>query len=221
MCVRFSQFTPAGEWAFRFGIVDAIPDGPPHYNAAPGQDLFVVRCHRTSGETVAGLFRWGLIPSWAKNRAIGSELINAQGETLRLTPVFSDAYRARRCLVPVDSFFKWTKRGTAMQPYAIAMRNREVFALGGLWEKWQDPMTRETLRTFAIVTTKPNELVTQLDDRMPLVLAPQDYARWLGAVSDARELIRPFPADRMMAWPVRTRVDNMGNDDVSVIAAVH
>ena len=137
-------------------------------------------------------------------------------------PTFRDAYRQRRCIVPVDGFFEWKaiKGQKAKQPYAIAMKDGSPFGLGGLWENWKDPSTGESIRTFAIVTTDANELVAEIHDRMPLIIAPSDYERWLSDDPDPGDLMRPFPAEPMRMWPISTRVNKPENDDPSIVEPI-
>jgi putative SOS response-associated peptidase YedK len=126
--------------------------------------------------------RWGLIPHWCNDQNGGRKPINAKCETVRTLPTFRDAYRLRRCIVPVDGFFEWkaTKGQKAKQPYAIGMKDGKPFGIGGIWENWKDPASGQWIRTFAIITTDANALVADIHDRMPLILAPGGYARWLG-----------------------------------------
>jgi putative SOS response-associated peptidase YedK len=137
-------------------------------------------------------------------------------------PFFRDAYRVRRCIVPVDGFFEWKaiKGQRAKQPYAIAMKNSSPFGIGGVWENWKEPRTGEWIRTFAIITTDANELVADIHDRMPLILAPQDYVRWLGEEAEPRDLMQPFPAEPMRMWPISTRVNKPESDDASIIEPI-
>jgi putative SOS response-associated peptidase YedK len=130
--------------------------------------------------------------------------------------------RRRRCIVPVDGFFEWKaiKGQKAKQPYAIAMKDGSPFGLGGLWENWKDPRSGEWIRTFAIITTAANELVAEIHDCMPLILAPGDYVRWLSDEPDPRDLMRPFPSEPMRMWPISTRVNKPGNDDASIVEPV-
>jgi putative SOS response-associated peptidase YedK len=217
MCGRYAV-TSAPEAIRRlFGIPGPTPNFPPHYNAAPGMELPVVRLDPKADGRVLGTLLWGLIPYWAKDRKIAWKCINARGETVKTTPAFRSAYKARRCLVLADAFYEWRANGKAKQPYAIAMRNREPFALAGLWENWKEPTSDQWVRTFTIVTTAPNELVAPLHDRMPVVLASADYDRWLGEDPDPAHLMRPYPADEMAAWPVNTRVNTPKNDDSRIL----
>ena len=130
-----------------------------------------------------------------------------------------DAYRQRRCIVPVDGFFEWKaiKGQKAKQPYAIAMQDGAPFGIAGIWENWKKPASGEWIRTFAIITTDANEMVADIHDRMPVILAPADYVRWLSDEPDPRELMRPFHAALMRMWPISTRVNKPENDDPSIV----
>jgi putative SOS response-associated peptidase YedK len=155
-----------------------------------------------------------------KDPKIAWKCINARGETAKTTNAFRDAYRSRRCIVPADAFYEWKANGRTKQPYAIAMRDRQPFAFAGLWENWKNPATDEWLRTFTVLTTKPNEVVNPLHDRMPLILNPRDYDRWLDKDYDPADLIRPFPSDGMVTWPISTRVNKPENDDSAILDRV-
>ena len=134
-------------------------------------------------------------------------------------PTFRDAYACRRCIVPVDGFFEWcTIRGArAKQPYAITMKGGSPFGLAGLWENWKNPTTREWERTFAVITVPSNELIGQIHNRMPAILEPKNYHRWLGLESDPRDLLITFPSQSMTMWPISTRVNKPENDDASIL----
>src|SRR5258707_11133535 len=179
---------------------------PPRWNAAPSQELLVIRRNHQTGEVSLDPLRWGLIPYWCKDPTGGRKPINAKYETVRNLPTFRDAYRRRRCIVPVDGFFEWKaiKGQKANQPYAIAMKDGSPFGIAGIWENWRDPAS-EWVRTFAILTTDANDLVADIHDRMPLILAPADYVRLLGDEPDPRDLMRPFLADLMRIWPISAR----------------
>ena len=191
---------------------------PPRWNAAPSQELLVIRRNHQTGEVSLDALRWGLIPYWCQDPAGGRKPINAKCETVRDLPTFRDAYRRRRCIVPVDGFFEWRaiKGLRAKQLYAIAMKDGAPFGLAGIWEIWREPSSGEWLRTFAIITTDANELVADIHDRMPVILAPGDYARWLGEERDSRDLMPPFPSDLIWMWPISTRVNKPENDDPSM-----
>src|SRR4051812_14263093 len=148
--------------------------------------------------------------------------INAMAETVATKPYFREGYRKRRCIVPVDGFFEWTavKGSKTKQPYAIAMRDRSPFGIAGVWENWRDPASGEWVRTFAIVTVPANSLVSRIHDRMPAILAPDEFEGWLSEDENPRNLMRPFDPDLMTMWPVTTRVNSPKNDDASLVEAV-
>src|SRR6266513_13484 len=185
MCGRVIQ----SSGPLRYAIVDGmnvrdsrVHNYPPRWNVAPSQELLVIRRNHQTGEVSLDPLRWGLIPYWCKDPTGGRKPINAKYETVRDLPTFRDAYRKRRCIVPVDGFFEWKaiKGQKAKQPYAIAMKDGSPFGIAGIWENWKEPASGEWIRTFAIITTDANELVADIHDRMPLILAPADELSWLG-----------------------------------------
>jgi putative SOS response-associated peptidase YedK len=161
----------------------------------------------------------GLIPYWCQDPTGGRKPINAKCETVWNLPTFREAYRKRRCIVPVDGFFEWKaiKSERAKQPYAIAMKDGSPFGIAGLWENWQEPQSGEWIRTFAIITTDANDLVANIHDRMPVILSSSDYNTWLSEEEDPSDLLRPFPSDHMRVWLVSTRVNKPENDDPSIL----
>ncbi|MFI4860927.1 MAG: SOS response-associated peptidase [Phycisphaerales bacterium JB063] len=200
----------------------------PRYNVAPSQGVLIVR--DTPIEREATLVRWGLVPSWADDIKVGYRMINARSETAATNGAFKHALKRRRCLVVVSGFYEWKKlepektRGRKL-PHYIRVRDAPggVFALGGLWEHWQDPAGNE-LESCAILTCEPNELMADLHDRMPVIIDPADYDRWLAldvqGPSNIADLLRPFPADRMEAWPVGSEVGSVKNDRPELIEPV-
>src|SRR5215203_7266188 len=146
-------------------------------------------------------------------------MINARAETVTTAPAFKKAFEKRRCLLPVDGFFEWKKVGKEKRPYMIAMADGEAFTLAGLWENWKDPDSGEWLRTFTIITTDANELVAQLHDRMPVVIAPEDRERWLKG-PNPKELLKPYPAERMSMWPVSPKLNSPKNDSHDLRAPI-
>jgi len=225
MCGRVIQ----SSGPLKYGIVEGmdmrdtrVHNYPPRWNAAPSQDLLVIRRNHDTGVMSLDALRWGLIPYWCKDPKGGRKPINARRETVHTSPMFKDAYRRRRCIVPVDGFFEWKaiKGQRAKQPYAIAMKDGSPFGLGGLWENWKDPASGDWIRTFVIITTDANALVGQIHDRMPLILAPLDYVRWLSDEPDPRDLLRPFPPEPLRMWPISTRVNKPENDDASIVEPI-
>ena len=154
------------------------------FNGAPIQEFWIVRRHPETGENQRDRMTWGLIPYWSKDGTGGRKPINAKAENVASLPTFRDGYRRRRCLVPVDNFFEWKaiKGQKTKQPYAIAMKSGEPFALAAIWENWKVPHTEEWMRTFCIITTTANELVGEIHDRMPVILSPDAYDRWLANI---------------------------------------
>ncbi len=206
MCGRYALTSPPAVIAERFHLL-WTPQIEPHYNIAPSQMIPAVR-ETGEGRALAWL-KWGLIPHWAKDAGIGMKLINARGETLAEKPAFRDAYRRRHCLVPADAFYEWKPVAGRKQPYSIRMRDRSLFGMAGLWERWKDPDGR-LVESCTIVTVDANPLVAPLHDRMPLILAPADYDAWLAAETGA--LPHAVPAEAMEAYPVNPLVSNARND---------
>jgi len=213
MCGRFALSISPSVLAKLFGL-DEIPDLPPRYNIAPGQSIAAVLSHPEGNIRVLKMLRWGLVPPWAKDPAIGNRMINARAETVMDKPAFRRAFQQRRCLIPADGFFEWQKQ--KRQPYFIRMRDTRPFALAGLWEQWQAP-GRELLQTCTIITTEGNELLRPIHPRMPVIVPPEHYNRWLDTTSTPDQVVsrifQPYPPEHMEALPVGTRVNSPKNDD--------
>jgi putative SOS response-associated peptidase YedK len=213
--------TPLGEIRALFETVNPTPNAAPNYNAAPTDTLPVVRLDR-EGRRSLDLLRWGLIPYWAKDASIGPRCINAMAETVATKPAFRDAFRQRRCLVPVDFFYEWRKLPDGKQPYAIGLADGSPMAFAGLWERWRDPADGGIVQSFAIVTGPPNELCAPIHNRMPVILPREAWRPWLGeedAGADALlVLLRSFPAALMRAYQVAARVGNVRNNDPDLLA---
>ncbi len=204
MCGRFTQ---SNEMLPGLDLVvldeTADNDRPIQYNGAPSQDFWVLRRHPQTGAYHRDLLRWGLIPYWMKEARGGRKPINAKSETVAGLPSFRDAYARRRCIVPIDNFFEWRKTAPPKQPFAIGMADGSVFGLAGIWENWKDPASGEFVRTFCILTCPANELIAEIHDRMPVILPPDSFHRWLSPLEpDPSDLLRPFPAELMRMWPV-------------------
>lgn len=206
MCGRYALTSSPAIIAERFHLL-WTPEIAPHYNIAPGQAILVVR-ETGQGRELAFL-KWGLIPSWAKEASIGMRLINARGETLADKPAFRNAYRQRRCLIPADAFYEWKPVAGRKQPYCIRLRDEGPFGMAGLWEHWKDS-TGQTVESCTIITVDANALIAELHDRMPLIVAPDDYDAWLRAAS--KELPPAVPAQAMRTYPVSPLVSNARND---------
>jgi putative SOS response-associated peptidase YedK len=213
MCGRYTLTTPPSVVAEHFQVPE-LPNFPPRYNIAPTQQALVVRAGQGRRELV--LLRWGLIPSWAKDPAIGARMINARAEGIAEKPSFRRAWKEKRCLVPADGFYEWQKDGKRKQPYYIRRRDGAPFAFAGLWERWQGG--EEILDTFTIITTAPNEVIAPIHNRMPVIVPEAAYDRWLDP--DERgdpELLVPYPDEELTAYPVSTVVNSPIHDDARCV----
>jgi putative SOS response-associated peptidase YedK len=212
MCGRYTLFR-LDQLLKNFPNLRLPPDMLPHYNIAPTQ--LVPAISNTHPDRL-DFFRWGLVPSWAKDISIGNRLINARAETLADKPAFRTALRRRRCLVPADGFYEWRKEGGKIKtPLFIHLRSGEPFALAGLWDTWHSADGSE-MPSLTIITTAPNELMKTIHDRMPAIVRREDYARWLAPEeADPEELagvLKPYPAEEMEAYPVSPRVNKPAHD---------
>ena len=218
MCGRFSL-----GGTVRVGqLFDLVnwPETPPRYNIAPGQDVPAVIRNRETAARESRPFRWGLVPFWAQDPTIGNRLINARAETVAAKPAFRRPLRERRCLILADGFYEWEQRGRRKQPWYIRMRDSRPFAFAGLWDRWQ-PASGEPIETCAIVTTEPNDVVGRVHGRMPAILSPAAYGLWLDPtcqdVEGLQAVLRPFPAEEMVAFPVGTQVNSPAHDSPDLI----
>ena len=225
MCGRARLSSDVSEIKLAFSIPPQrpTPNIPANWNAAPTEDLPVVRYDVKAKERSLDVMRWGLVPYWAKDVKIGYSTINAKAEGIDSRPAFREPFQRRRCLVPFDSFYEWKKLGKERQPYAIALADRRLMAMAGLWDMWRSP-AGETVRSFTIVTTAANPLLAPLHERMPVILDPDAWPIWLGeAPADSerlKALLAPYPADRMVVWPVDKRVGNVKNKDAGLVEPV-
>ena len=219
MCGRYELHTQPAALALAFGV-PFPPQMRPRYNIAPMQDVPIVR-RSAAGERELVEVRWGLVPRWAKDPAIGNRMINARAETLAEKPSFRTALKKHRCLLPADGFYEWKQASSgAKQPIHIGMKDGAPFALAGLFERWLSP-AGEVLDTCTIITTRSNALLAPLHDRMPVILAPVAFDRWLDVANeDTADLFAPFPADAMTYYPVSARVNSVRNDDAKLIEPV-
>jgi putative SOS response-associated peptidase YedK len=218
MCGRFALATSGAQLATQFALAEA-PQLAPRYNIAPTQSVAIVRAAATGRELVS--LRWGLVPVWAKDPSIGSRMINARAETAAEKPAFRTALRQRRCLIPADGFYEWQAAPGGKQPFYFHMAEGASFALAGLWERWKSP-EGAWLETCTILTTEANDLLRPFHDRMPVIVAPDDYARWLDPAlreADAvRDLLAPYDPTVMAAHPVSREVNRVANDGPQLIA---
>jgi putative SOS response-associated peptidase YedK len=196
-------------------------DPPPRYNIAPTQPLAAVRAGADTGRRELVPLKWGLIPSWAKDPKIAASCINARAETVADKPAFRSAFKRRRCLVLADGYYEWTGQPGKKQPWHIGLRGGGAFAFAGLWECWRPP-GGEPVETCTIVTTEANELTSKYHDRMPVIVHPADYARWLDPAAPPdglRPLLAPYPAGAMEAAAANPLVNNPRNDSPDCLRA--
>ena len=224
MCGRFARKSTQQVLADWFGVeLEDMPWFAPSFNVAPQSTQPVVRVSRNSGAREFSLMRWGLVPFWAKDAKFGYSTINARAEEAPTKPAYREAFKKRRCLVPADAFYEWKRfDAKTKQPYAIALKSGEPYAFAGLWESWR-PKEGDPLETFTILTTDPNELMQSIHNRMPVILEPRDYNRWLDSANPQTppvDLLRPFPAEKMLAWPVTDRVGNVRNNDPELLESL-
>jgi putative SOS response-associated peptidase YedK len=225
MCGRVRLSSDVSEIKRVFGIPPdrPIPNFAASWNVGPNTSLPVVRYDVKAGQRSLDMLRWGLIPNWAKDLKVGFANINAKAEGIESKPMFRKAFELRRCLVPVDNFYEWKKTATGKQPYAIALADRGLMALAGIWENWHSP-AGEWIRSFAIITTQPNELCAEIHNRMPAVLSPEMWPAWLGehpaTVQDLKAMLAPYPAKDMISWPVSPRVGSVKNNDPGLVEPI-
>ncbi|MDL2717608.1 MAG: SOS response-associated peptidase [Acidobacteriota bacterium] len=218
MCGRYWLTSPADVLISRFRVRGEPAPLHPRWNAAPGQDLPVVRLLET-GARVLEPMRWGLVPAWVADPSDAGRPINARSETAAAKPSFRESFRRRRALVPADGFYEWRRRGPESVPFAFRARSREPFAIAGLWDEWQ---AREgpPLRTFALLTTDANGDVAPVHDRMPVILERGAEDLWLHAgpedVARLHEILRPLPDGALESFAVSNRLNSSRADDPSV-----
>ena len=210
MCGRYRLAKDWSEIERRFGatLADRLQPLEPRYNIAPTDEVVAIRRRRDSDVPEAGLLR------------SGAKMINAKEETLRERPAFRSLVESHRCLIPAEGFYEWRKAdGRRPQPFDLALKEPGLFAFAGLWAARKDEQTGDWLRSCTIITCPANELVAPVHDRMPVILAPDDYERWIDSGQDqGHELLKPYPAAQLEAFPVSPRVNSPNNDDPECIA---
>lgn len=222
MCGRFTLTVDPSELQQAFPWVD-IPTGfPRRYNIAPSQPIAVIA---NDGQNKLDFVNWGLIPSWAKDPAIGNRMINARSESLAEKPSFRAAYRRRRCLIPSDGFYEWHQDPGSKQktPMYITRQGHKIFAFAGLWEEWHSN-DGSFIRSATILTTSPNSFMKKIHNRMPVILEPENYAEWLSTAektpASLDNLLVPYPGDDLQAYAVSTIVNSPGNEVPACIEPV-
>ena len=220
MCGRYRRTTAEEELARRYHI--SIPpqrDLPISWNIAPTQDVLAIRFNPESKQRTLDALRWGLIPYWAKDPKIAYKTINARVETVETAPSYREAFKKRRCLIPVDGFYEWKKVLGGKIPYSISMKDSSPFVFAGLWEGWKDPANGEWLHTCTIITGEPNEFVREIHTRMPVILPEEHHDAWLSGEA-GKEVLVPYPANLMKALPISPRVNTPKNNDANIVASI-
>jgi putative SOS response-associated peptidase YedK len=216
MCGRYTLTVTLEELMLRYLIDPAFPPfHRPKYNVAPGQMVLAVI---SDGErNRMGELRWGLVPHWAKDESAGFKMINARAETVASKPAYRIPFERKRCLIPADGFYEWKKGpdGKTKQPMRIILKDESVFSMAGLYDTWTAPDGRK-ISTCTIITTKPNRLMEEIHDRMPVILRKEQEAAWLDRnnrdLTGLLEMLAPYPAEQMDAYPVSPAVGNVKND---------
>ena len=223
MCGRYSQTTDLENFVAKLNISGSkVSKLIPRYNIAPSQEAAVIIQEKDEQPSIE-MLKWGLVPSWAKDPAIGNRMINARAETLTTKPSFRSPLRKQRCLIPASGFYEWNKQGRAKTPYYIRLKSGQPFAFAGLWSHWHAPDGSE-LRSFTIITTDANDLIRSIHARMPVILREDTEKLWLDPAQDISKdcisLLVPYPSDKLEAYPVSTLVNAPANDRPECIEPV-
>lgn len=217
MCGRYNLIATGQQLMDHFKLL-SVPAHKPDYNIPPGQKILAIVQLEEENNRAVNL-HWGLIPSWSKDSKISSHLINARAETLTEKPSFKNAYRQRRCLIPATGFFEWQAGTNGKQPYHIHKQENALFAFAGVWEHWEHQ--QETIYSCTIITTAANDKIAPIHNRMPVIIAPDDYNRWLDKKITAIEITDFLAADAyhaMLVTPISTRINNPLHNDESCLS---
>ncbi|QOV11575.1 SOS response-associated peptidase [Viridibacillus arvi] len=223
MCGRFSLFSSFEDIIQAFDVEKMINDEEytKTYNIAPTHNIISII--NDGHVNRMGHLSWGLIPRWSKDPKIRTKMINARSETVDEKPSFRESFNRRRCLIPMDSFFEWQQTSSSKQPYRIKMKNDQLFAVAGLWDTWYS-QTGKKVNSCTMLTTSPNELMSTLHHRMPVILPQKEYETWLNPREQDTQLLRsllvPYPASDMEAYAVSTAVNSVRNNDQSLIQQI-
>ena len=227
MCGRFTLKTPASDWVQQLfpglTILD-MPNLPPRYNIAPTQSILTLTTPEPKSDLRACIMRWGLVPPWSADLAIGNNMINARGETVAEKPSFRKALVKRRCVIIADGYYEWLRTEKTKRPFWIHRQDNQAFCMAGLWEANHKVSPKETLLTTTIITTPANQVTSAVHDRMPVIFDTQDALRWLDPeLEDGAEinsLIRAAPNDWWSLTEVNSHVNNARNEGAKCLEPV-
>ena len=218
MCGRFTNNAAIEELGKIFGVV-GNPKREARYNIAPTQMIDAV-VEQTKDRTLTQ-FKWGLIPSWAKDDSLAGKMINARSETIAEKPSFKNAFKSRRCIIPATGFYEWQKTNSGKQPFYFYMKDQDLFGFAGLWESWIDKGTGEEVETCTIITTQANAVLKPVHERMPVILNTEDYDIWLDPkvkdIDKLQDLLIPYPAQEMSSHAVSKSVNYAQSDSEELI----
>lgn len=217
MCGRFAFYSPSEATAALFGVDGALAVEP-RYNIAPTQFVAAIRGDADQQRELV-MLRWGLVPFWAKDPAIGNKMINARAETVAEKPSYRNAFKHRRCIVLADGFYEWHRDGDTKIPHFISLKSGDPFALAGLWETWKDRESGEELQTTTLITTAANEFMQPLHHRMPVILEPETANEWLAGAPEFLDGVAARTPP-LRAWPVSRNVNNARNQGEELVDAV-
>lgn len=224
MCGRYKLTVPLREIVRLYNLTNSV-NLPARYNIAPTQDVLAVIYDGATKQRRGEMIRWGLVPFWAEDTKIGYSLINANGETVAGKPAYREAFKKRRCIIPADGFYEWQKIDSERkEPYLITLKHERPFGFAGLWESWTDKASGEVIRSCTIITTEPNKVCAPIHNRMPVILDPGDYARWLGerpvTSNELQGMLRPYYAKPMKAIMIGPKIGNVKGDEPSLIESI-
>ncbi|MEM1264280.1 MAG: SOS response-associated peptidase [Pseudomonadota bacterium] len=219
MCGRFAFFSAHEAMPALFGLAADLPGVMANYNIAPTDLAAVIRRSTDNESNELCMLRWGLVPFWAKDIAIGNRLINARAETVPEKPAFRSAYKRRRCLVPADGYYEWHRTNNGKQPYFVTSADEQPFAMAGLWESWTDKESGDDVETFTLLTREPNDTLAQLHHRMPVIVTAAEADAWLlGSMPAMGSSAPALPSDDAFGFrAVSKRVNNPRNKDEAVL----
>lgn len=219
MCGRFALATDKKILAMLYGLdLRADFELRPRYNIAPSQKVLTLRLSPENGEKELNELKWGFVPFWADDPAIGNRMINARAETAAEKPSFRNALKKRRLLVPASGFYEWKSEDGNKQPFFIYRRDEKPFSFAGLWERWDKGS--DPLESFTILTTEPNSLLSDLHNRMPVIIRAEDYSAWLNPDAEPiflQQMMVPFPSEELTFHPVSKKVNKPSNDHPEII----